>query len=151
MDRKESTKIFMNMTFGKITFNFIPNNVETLNFTCVLCVELVSILMPISPQELKHEIFNRSHLNSKLRLRLSFWFSPFFFIHAWLFKEYVSDSQRWNTQHSRHVLFSLCIKLPSKHLFEWICLVSKTSIILTDNSFYDILFCKISKLIFIYT
>ena len=47
-------------------------------FALVLCVELVSILMPIFPKELKHEIFNRSHLNSKLRLRRSFWFSPFF-------------------------------------------------------------------------
>ena len=109
-DKTESSKIFLNMTFEKITINFIPNNVKTLDLTCVsFCVQLIPMLMPISSKELKaHEIFNRSHLNSKLRLGPVFFHSsPFLhFAYTIYLKRICLISRGKNTNYIHITLYS---------------------------------------------
>ena len=107
------------MKFEKITINFIHNNVKTLSLTCVsLCVQLVLIIMPISSKELKaHEIFNRSHLNSKLRLGPVFFHSSpslHFAYTIYLTKNMFDIQGQKYKLHSYHVIqLCLCLQLLS--------------------------------------
>ena len=71
--------IFTAIKFGKIASSFSLSMSNFWIFYGVLYVSRVAIVLcPFSPMELRHKIFNRSHLNSKLRLGPVFFHSsPF--------------------------------------------------------------------------
>ena len=73
--------IFTTIKFGKIASSFSLSTSNFWIFYGVLCVSRVAIVLcPFSPMELRHKIFNRSHLNSKLRLGPVFFHSsPFLY------------------------------------------------------------------------
>ena len=73
--------IFTAIKFGKIASSFSLSMSNLWIFYGVLYVSRVAIVLcPFSPMELRHKIFNRSHLNSKLRLGPVFFHSsPFLY------------------------------------------------------------------------
>ena len=94
--------------FGKITSSF---SLSMSNFwICygVLCVSWVAIVLcPFSPMELRHKIFNRSHLNLKLRLGPVFFHSsPFLQFAYTIYLKKCLISRGKNTNYIHITLYS---------------------------------------------
>ena len=116
--------ILTTIEFGKITSSF---SLSMSNFwICygVLCVSWVAIVLcPFSPMELRHKIFNRSHLNLKLRLGPVFFHSsPFLQFAYTIYLKNMFDIQGQKYKlHSYHVIqLRLCLQLLSTVFLECI-------------------------------
>ena len=110
--------IFTTIKFGKIASSFSLSTSNFWIFYGVLCVSRVAIVLcPFSPTELRHKIFNRSHLNLKLRLGPVFFHSSpslHFAYTIYLTKNMFDIQGQKYKLHSYHVIqLRLCLQFLS--------------------------------------